>query len=95
MANVVVTVRILPEGLEVDLNSIKAEARKAGATRLEEKPVAFGLKAVEAVFSIPDAEGGSEILEKQLRAIPGVSSAEIIGLAREITTKDVAFDPQK
>lgn len=91
MANVILTVRLLPEGLETDLASIKAAAQKLGATKLEEKPIAFGLKAVEATFSVPDAEGGSEALENQLRQIAGVSTAEVIGLAREITTKDVTF----
>lgn len=84
MTNVIVVMRIMPEGLEVDIKQLELEIRKLGSIQITEKPVAFGLKAIEAAFSVPDGAGGTEEIEEKLRAMEGVSSVEVISMGREI-----------
>ncbi|OGS63538.1 MAG: hypothetical protein A3K59_06325 [Euryarchaeota archaeon RBG_19FT_COMBO_69_17] len=81
MGSVAVTLKVMPEGIEVDLEALKASVRKALGSSfrtLEERPVAFGLRAIHAVAIVDDAAGGSEPLEQALSAIPGVSSVETL-----------------
>ncbi len=79
MGQVAITFRIMPEGVEVDLGEIEAGVRSSlGGTlkKLEVKPVAFGLKAVEAIAVVDDKGGEMERLEEALRGIPGVGGVE-------------------
>ncbi len=84
MTNVISVIRVMPEGLEVDIKQLELEIKKLGAIQIAEKPVAFGLKAIEATFSVPDSTGGTEEIEEKLRAMEGVSSVEVISMGREI-----------
>jgi elongation factor 1-beta len=75
--------RILPEGLEIDLDVLLASIKKAlplGAIlrASEQKPVAYGLKALHVLIVMDDKKGGSEIVEETLGKVPGVQSVEMI-----------------
>ncbi len=79
MGKVAVSVRIMPEGVEVDLDRLQSAVRKSLRGRLkklEVKPVAFGLKAVEAIVVVDDASGEIEAVEAALGGIPGVGGVE-------------------
>ena len=83
MAGVVaVIVRIMPDSPDENLDKIKKEAEiilnKEGAKNisLEEKPVAFGLKAIFVKFAFPE-DKGTDIIENILSNIKGVSSVNI------------------
>ena len=79
MGKVAVSFRIMPEGVEVDLDKVQTQVRKSlgGALKkLEVKPVAFGLKAVEAIVVVDDRSGELERIEAALGAIPGVGGVE-------------------
>ena len=91
MANVVVTIKIMPESPEVDLKKITDSALKhikefagAGDTKVTEKPIAFGLKAVEIIFIMDEKLGSPESLEEDVRNIEGVQSVEITDVRRAI-----------
>lgn len=73
------TYRILPEGTEVDLGQLSTAVRKtlgSKLARLEERPVAFGLRALIATVVMEDASGEGENVEASLGSLPGVSSVE-------------------
>lgn len=75
--------RILPEGLEVDLDKLLADIKKvlpAGALlkASEQKPVAFGLKALHILIVMDDKKGGADDVEQVLSRVPGVQSVEVI-----------------
>ena len=78
----------MPTGVEVDMAKLaencKAEIEKFGGKihAVEEKPIAFGLKAVEVVFLADESKGGTEDLEKALTEIKDVQSAETIDVRR-------------
>ncbi|HKZ99822.1 MAG TPA: elongation factor 1-beta [Thermoplasmata archaeon] len=84
MGSVAVTLKVMPESLEVDLEALKARVRSVlqpSFRTLEERPIAFGLKAIVAIAVIDDAGGGSERLEEALAALPGVGSVETIDVS--------------
>ncbi len=79
MGKVAVTFRIMPEGVEVDIDAVQSRVRSSlreKLKKLEVKPVAFGLKAVEAIVIVDDASGEMERVEAALGAIPGVGGVE-------------------
>jgi elongation factor 1-beta len=79
MGKVAVSFRILPEGVEVDRDAVQAKVREALGARvrkLEVRPVAFGLRAVEAIVVVDDASGEVEGVEAALNRIPGVGGVE-------------------
>ncbi len=81
MGQVAITYRIMPEDPSTDLAPIRDGIRKAVGAALkgiQEKDVAFGLRAILALALVDDASGGGEKLEAALSAIPGVSSVEAI-----------------
>ncbi|MCX8146845.1 MAG: elongation factor 1-beta [Candidatus Woesearchaeota archaeon] len=90
MAFVVVTLRIMPESVETDLKAIENEAEKLikefggdpGRTNIT--PIAFGLKALDIFFVMPEEKGSTEELEKKVNKIKGVNSAEVIDVRRAV-----------
>ncbi len=74
MGDVAVTYKILPQGIDTDMNAIRTKLNQLGAKQVKEQPIAFGLKLIEVLFIIPDKEGPK--VEEELRKIPGVASVE-------------------
>ncbi len=86
MGTAAIKYRVMPEGVEVDLDqlqaSIKATVADAGAELhgIDVKPFAFGLKALETTVMIPDKVGGGipDAVEAALAELEGVQSVEVI-----------------
>lgn len=81
MGTVAITYRIMPEDATTDLAPIREGIKKAVGPALkgmQEKDVAFGLRAILALAVVDDASGAGEKLESALGAIPGVGSVEAI-----------------
>ena len=83
MASIVLfIVKVMPSSSTSDLALIKRKGEQKlvehGATNIsvEEKPVAFGLKALYFKFAWPE-EKGSELVEELLSKIDEVSSVDI------------------
>lgn len=82
MATVVLILKIMPESPDTDLEAIKKAARAnlelegARNVTFEERPIAFGLKAVIMKTDMPE-DKGTDIVEAKLSAITGVSSVTI------------------
>jgi elongation factor 1-beta len=75
--------RVLPEGLEIDLKKVEDDIKKAlpaGATlrAAEQRPLAFGLKALHVLIVIDDKKGGADQVEDAISKVPGVQSVEIV-----------------
>lgn len=83
MAEVAVTLRLMPESDEVDLEKLEAMVReRIKVHSISREPIAFGLEALQVVAVVEDAAGGTEPLEKELSGIPGVGNVQVIGLTR-------------
>ena len=88
MDQVVAALRILPEGVEVDLNKLK-EAIKVGLPtsvsihKYEEEPIAFGLVALIAYVLMPEKESDiMDRVEKAIKNVKGVSEIEVLMVRR-------------
>ncbi len=91
MANVIITMKIMPISPETDLSKIE-EAAKAkisafageGDMKTEQEPVAFGLKALKILFVMDESKGSTEELEKDVATIEGINSVEVTDVRRAI-----------
>ncbi|MCL2115390.1 MAG: elongation factor 1-beta [Methanobrevibacter sp.] len=82
MGEVLATVKLMPDGPDVDLEQIKINAQdavneNAEFQKIDEEPIAFGLVALNVKFIVNDGEGGTEAIEEKLAQIPEVSSIEV------------------
>jgi len=86
MGVVIITLRILPEGPDVDLEyileEVKKEISRIGGNYLQHsiKPFVFGINSIEIKFTYPDKEFKEEELIERVNSIQGVSSAEVINV---------------
>jgi translation elongation factor aEF-1 beta len=80
----------MPESPDVDLVKLEREAKEAitkhGAEvgKVEVKPFAFGLNAVEIYFVMDESKGSTEVLENLISKFDGVNSVEVIDVRRAI-----------
>ena len=91
MANVIVTIKLMPESPEVDLHKIEADAKKKiidfageGDMKIEQVPVAFGLKSLNIIFIMDENLGNTEPIENSLSDIKGVQSVEVTDVRRAV-----------
>ncbi len=87
MGEVAAKLRIMPSGMDVDLNKLKESLTKVipKGTKLHgfsEQPVAFGLKALIVVVKVGDVEGGTEKVEEAFSKVKGVESVNVEELGR-------------
>ncbi len=81
MGNVAVHVRVMPESTEVDMNTVLEKVKEVLGEKLknaEIKPFVFGLKVVEAIFTVPDEEGILDQEVEKLSKIEGVQNVEVL-----------------
>ena len=84
MGKVAVTYRIMPEGSEVDVHGLESSVRGALGSAVRDvavRPIAFGLKALEATVVVDDAAGQAERIEERIRGIAGVGEVETLGVS--------------
>jgi len=88
VANVLVSMKIFPTDITVDLNQLKQQIEKslprdASVRRFVEEPIAFGLNALIAHILLPEEKSGElEKVEDALRKIEGVSNIETFMVQR-------------
>jgi len=90
MANVIITLRIMPESPSSNLKEIESKSKELienlggyfGKSEIE--PIAFGLKSVNIIFSWPEANGDTDPLEQKIKEIKEVESAEVISVTRSL-----------
>ena len=91
MANVIITLKIMPESIDIDLHKVEADAKKKiidfagpGDTKVEQEPIAFGLKALQIIFVMDEDKGSTEKLEDEVKEINGVKSVEVTDVRRAV-----------
>ena len=87
MARVVITLKIMPEGVDVDLDDLLERVKAAvpegtdvGAT--EVAPVAFGLNALRMNVAREESMGGTDDIEAAISSLEGVSQVEVERVSR-------------
>jgi len=87
MAKLLLLVKILPTGVEIDLDQVAKkikEALKDGITlrKYTKEPLAFGLYFIKGEFILDDREGQMDALESVVRSVEGVSELEVLNMSR-------------
>ena len=87
MARVVMTMKIMPDGIEIDLDdlleqikSVIPEGTDVGA--VETQPIAFGLKAIRMNLVRDESLGGTDDIEEAISAVEGVAQVEVEMVSR-------------
>lgn len=83
MGKVSVTIRVLPDNVDIDLESIADEIKKIIPANVQFRgyqisDIAFGLKAL--LFNILAEDEGVEELNSEIEKIKGVGSVEVVDL---------------
>jgi len=85
MANVLVTIRVMPKEVTVDLNKLESKIKALiKPDRIQREPVAFGLVVLLVTKIIPDEGDVLEELETKLKTIEEVGEIEVIEVMRTL-----------
>jgi len=88
MANMLVSMKIFPSDITVDLNQLRQQIenslpKDSSVRKFAEEPIAFGLKALIAHILIPeDKQDSLEKIENIIKQINGVSNVETFMMQR-------------
>ncbi len=87
MAKLLLLVKILPTGIEIDLDEVAKKIKdslKDGITlrKYTKEPLAFGLHFIKGEFILDDREGQMDKLESVVRSVEGVSELEVLNMSR-------------
>jgi elongation factor 1-beta len=86
--NTVATIRVMPEGVETDLEALKAKIQDAVPDnmkihKIEEEPIAFGLVALNVMILTSDKEGGDlDPAKEAFETLDHVSEIDITDVRR-------------
>ena len=85
MSNVIMNIRVMPTGVDVDLNELQEKIKEAlkglvsGGLGFKQVPIAFGLKAVDIAL-VTSEENGTKV-EEALKKVENIQSVNVQGVS--------------
>jgi len=85
MGEVLMIFKLMPSGVEVDLEEMKENVKtslpaEVKLNKIDEKPIAFGLVALEVSVILDDRSGGGDVVEEVLGNIKDVNSVDLVDM---------------
>jgi elongation factor 1-beta len=90
MADVIITLKIMPESPETDLSALEnkvtniIEKHNGKVGKVEIEPIAFGLKAINITYIVDESFGGTDPVEEDCALIEDCASAEVTAVTRAL-----------
>ena len=90
MANVLLTLKIMPESTETNLRNLEESVREkvkefgAEVVMVKNEPVAFGLVALMVTIIMDESKGMSDEMEDKIGNVDGVMSVSVVDVRRAI-----------
>ena len=91
MADVIITIKVMPESPEIDLTSLEGtikqnlEEEECKVMQINTENVAFGLKALMVTFARDESKGDTEPVEQKISDIEGVNSVQVTDIKRAVS----------
>ena len=88
MARVAIVLTVIPSSIDVNLQDLVSDIVRSLPSDFRvlssaEEPLAFGIKALKLVVSMPEEyEGGTDALEDTIRSVPGVEDVQVEAVTR-------------
>ncbi len=87
MAQILLILKILPTGIEVNLEDLvkKIQGSLKEGIKMRNysiEPLAFGIHYLKAEFIVDDKEGQMDALESSVKSVEGVSELEVLNMSR-------------
>jgi len=94
MADVVVTLKILPDSPERSMDEIgtKVEEVVKKFGRLYKKtvqPIAFGISALVVSVVMPEQAGGTDPVENEIKKLEGLGDVQVTDVTRIVDVRDL------
>lgn len=85
MGSVIVTFRIMPDGVDTNLDTIEKELKqRIKPQRIERVPIAFGLNSIKIIKLVEEKEGEMDRITDEIKAIEGVKNVEVLEVTRSL-----------
>ena len=87
MARVVMTMKIMPDGVEIDIDELLEKIKRVvpegtNVGAVEKQPVACGLVAIRMNLVRDESLGGTDDIEAAISALEGVAQVEVEMVSR-------------
>ncbi|MEM5802185.1 MAG: elongation factor 1-beta [Candidatus Aenigmatarchaeota archaeon] len=85
MAQVLAIFRVMPKSVDTNLDSLEEQIKNSiSPEKIERKPIAFGIVALNVYKFMEDAEGEIEKIENKIKNIESVGEVEVLEVTRSL-----------
>lgn len=85
MGEVIVSFKVMPADININLNELEERIKKEiSPQKIEREPIAFGLVALKVTKLVPEESGELEKIENRIKSLEGVGEVEVVEISRSL-----------